>query len=154
MYRKILICLILVAVLVFVVQEIIKSQIGLGWPVKGKITSPYGTRVHPVTGVQSFHNGIDISASSGTPILAPASGKVTKRFYNSAGGNQIVIEHDNGYTTGYAHLSEYSVNIGDRIKKNQKIGLTGSTGKVTAPHLHLTVKNASGNYVDPQHILS
>lgn len=155
MYRKILICLIITAVLVFIIQEIVKSQIGLGWPVNEKlVTSPFGKRTHPVTGEQSsFHNGIDIATPSGTPIHSPASGIVTKNYYNDAGGNQLVIKHDNGYTTGYAHLSKSMVSIGEKIKKNQIIGLTGATGKVTGPHLHLTVKSAAGDYLDPQKIL-
>lgn len=154
MYRNLLLFFLIVVILVFFSQEIIKKQFGLSWPINGAVTSPFGTRIHPIKKTQLFHNGIDISAPSGTPVFSPGTGIVTNEYYNEAGGNQLVVRHNNGYTTGYAHLSKSLVDIGDRVKKNQKIGLTGATGKVTGPHLHFTVRDTSGNYVNPQKILS
>lgn len=119
-------------------------------PVNGKISSGFGNRINPITGIQSFHNGIDIAVPTGTGVKSPSKGIVTSTFSNSIGGNQLIIKHDNGYTTGYAHLDKILVNKGEQVKKHQQIALTGSTGKVTGQHLHLTVKDAAGNYLDPQ----
>lgn len=120
------------------------------YPVKGEITSPFGNRVHPIKKTTMFHNGIDIGVPSGTPVISPASGKVTNLYWEETGGNQLVIKHNNGYTTGYAHLSSYLVKVGDKVRKGQKIGHTGATGKVTGPHLHLTMRNPKNEYTDPQ----
>lgn len=126
----------------------------LAWPVKGRISSKYGNRTHPVTGAKSFHNGIDIAAPTGTDVLAPADGVVSKISWHNGGGNQLHIKHDNGYTTGYAHLSSYAVKVGDKVKKGQKVAEVGNTGASTGPHLHLTVRDKSGNLVDPLTVLS
>jgi len=118
-------------------------------PLQGRITSGFGNRVHPVDGTDDFHNGIDISGSVGDQIVAPAKGVVKSIYSNSAGGNQLLIEHRNGFTSGYAHLSKYHVSQGDFVKKGQVIAEVGSTGKATGPHLHLTLKDRSGKFVDP-----
>lgn len=125
------------------------DQLPMPFPVKNSITSEFGDRVHPVDGTEKFHNGIDIRGAVGDPILAPADGTVASRYYNDAGGNQLTIKHDNGYTTGYAHLSKYHVNAGDRVRKGQLIAEVGATGKVTGAHLHLTLKDANGNLLNP-----
>ncbi len=119
------------------------------YPVKGRISSPFGNRIHPVTKSPSFHNGIDIAAPSGTPILSPESGRVINRYENATGGKQLIIEHSNGYVTGYAHLSDYAVKSGDNVKKGQLIGYVGTTGRVTGAHLHLTLKK-QGVYLNPE----
>lgn len=145
--------IILVAVaFVLIVNWLLRLIGGMQPPIHGKVTSPYGNRVHPITGVVKFHNGVDIAAAHGTKVVSPASGTISKVYTdNDLGGKQIVIKHDNGYTTGYAHLSEFKVKVGDRVKRGQLIGLTGSTGRVTGPHLHLTVRDSSG-YVNPAKI--
>lgn len=156
MTRNLIILVLMSAALILVADFIISKTIGkLIYPVRGRITSPFGNRKHPVTGVSnSFHNGIDIAAASGTSVKAAASGTVTKRYYHENGGNSIVIAHDNGFTSGYAHLSSFSVKIGDRVKQGQEIGKSGATGRVTAAHLHFTLRNPSGDYVNPEKYLS
>jgi murein DD-endopeptidase MepM/ murein hydrolase activator NlpD len=128
----------------------LQKMIGkMKYPVQGKITSPYGMRTHPISGVEKFHNGIDIAAPIGTDIFAPASGTVTKKYSDSLGGKSLVIKHDNGFSTGYAHLSGWNVEIGDRVKTGQIIAQTGNTGASTGPHLHLTMRDQNGEYVNP-----
>lgn len=114
-----------------------------------KLTSRFGTRIHPITGVEKFHNGIDLAIAEGTPIKSPQKGKVINKYYNSTGGNQLIIQHDNGFTTGYAHLSDTLVNVGDTVKNGQVIAKVGNTGASTGPHLHFTLKK-DGNYLDPE----
>ena len=127
----------------------------IGLPLKGKfiITSPYGNRIHPVTGATQFHNGIDLiqnpsNTTLGANIYASASGQVIKNFFNDIGGNSLVI--DSGYATfGYAHLQNPSpLKIGTIVKKGQIIGQIGNTGRSTGPHLHFTLK-LNGNLVNP-----
>lgn len=131
-------------------KKTIGSELPMPLPVNNVITSPFGDRVHPVDGVEKFHNGIDIRGAVGDKVYSPADGKVSSIYSNDAGGNQMVIKHDNGYTTGYAHLSKYHVSVGDRVKKGQLIAEVGNTGKTTGAHLHLTLKDSNGNYLNPQ----
>jgi murein DD-endopeptidase len=121
-------------------------------PVKGKISSPFGNRKHPITGITTFHNGIDIAVPVGTIIVCPYNGEVIQVNVSDLGGKQIIIMHDNGYKTGYAHLSQQLVIKGEKVKKGQKIALSGNTGKSTGPHLHLTLTNPSGQKIDPESI--
>lgn len=113
------------------------------------ITSPFGQRKHPITGKQSFHNGIDLAGKVGQAIAAPADGVVKASFTNDAGGLQLIVSHDNGFTTGYAHLSKVLVAVGQRVTQSQVIAQMGNTGESTGPHLHFTVRNSSGNLVNP-----
>lgn len=122
-------------------------------PCNGQISSPFGERVHPINGEGSFHNGIDIAADSGTPISAIADGVIEKSTYNQYSGNFIVIRHDDQYTSSYAHLAESKVSTGDTVKKGDIIGLVGSTGAATGPHLHMEIRK-SGEPVDPLTIIS
>lgn len=117
-----------------------------------RVTSKFGNRVHPVTKVYKLHNGIDLGGANGTPIYAPQKGVVKSIYSNSTGGNQLIIEHPNGYTTGYAHLQGYNVQEGDTVKNGQLIAYLGSTGPVTGPHLHFTLKK-DGDYLDPETVL-
>ena len=123
---------------------------GMIYPLFKKITSPFGNRTHPVTGkVESFHNGIDLAGKIGDKIISPEAGIVTSRYYNDQGGNQLIIKHTNGFTSGFAHLNKYYVNQGDKITKGQIIAEVGNTGQVTGPHLHYTLRNKAGELVDP-----
>lgn len=119
-------------------------------PIIGVITSKFGYRIHPVTKQSTYHNGIDIAAPVGTKIYAPASGKVENLYSNAAGGLQLIIKHDNGFKTGYAHLSKILYPIGTKVRKGQIIALTGNTGATTGPHLHFTLTNELGEKVDPE----
>lgn len=120
-------------------------------PVEGKITSKFGTRTHPITGASdSDHNGIDIAAAMGTEVKSPAPGIVESVYYNSLGGYQIIIKHNNGYTTGYAHLQPTTIKEKEKVKRSQVIAKTGNSGSSTGPHLHFTLKDPSGNFIDPE----
>ncbi len=111
------------------------------WPsVSSTITSPYGTRVHPITGRVRKHAGVDIGASYGTNIYAANSGTVIVAGWNSGGyGNYVVIDHGGGYTTLYGHCSSLLVSKGQTVTKGQVIAKVGSTGMSSGPHLHFEV---------------
>jgi len=105
------------------------------------ITSPYGYRIHPVTGKQRFHSGVDIGASYGTNIFAANSGTVVVSGYNSGGyGNYVVINHGGGYSTLYAHCSSLLVSAGQQVSQGQVIATCGSTGMSTGPHIHFEIQ--------------
>ncbi|MVA77450.1 peptidoglycan DD-metalloendopeptidase family protein [Auraticoccus sp. F435] len=117
-------------------------------PVNAPITSKYGMRLHPVTGIYKLHDGTDFGAGCGVPIRAPYSGTVTERYYNAGYGNRLLIDHGkvrgSYITTSYNHATSYSVGVGDRVSKGQVIGYVGTTGYSTGCHLHLMVwKNGS-----------
>ena len=110
-------------------------------PVNGIFSSGFGVRRDPFTGGFEFHKGVDLSAPTGTPVVATADGTVEKAEWNSGGyGNMVVINHGNGIKTLYAHLSKILVRKGQKVKRGQMIGLVGSTGKSVAPHLHYEVE--------------
>ncbi len=120
-------------------------------PVEGRITSKFGKRIHPITGVlQSEHNGVDIAVSWGTPIICPANGKVLKSYSNATGGNQLIIEHDNGWRTGYAHLQRAVLPIGTKVEQGTVIAYSGNTGKSTGAHLHFTLTDPQGVKQNPE----
>ncbi len=116
------------------------SSIPSIWPVKGWISSNFGYRLSPFTGERRFHEGLDISAPRLTPILAPAEGVVTYRGERGGYGKVLVVDHGFNISTRYAHLSEFFVQVGDRIKRGQKLGSVGNTGRSTGPHLHYEVR--------------
>lgn len=118
--------------------------------ISAPITSKFGNRVHPVTGVYKFHNGIDIAVKDGTPVYSPEAGTVTGTLDNEVGGKQLIVTHDNGIKTGYAHLSYRFVAKGQRVRQGQQIANSGNTGASTGAHLHFTMKDSAGNFLDPQ----
>lgn len=122
-------------------------------PVRGKITSGFGERINPVTKVKEFHNGIDIQVPEGTPVIAPERSEVINVYKSDLGGNQVVLKHNDGYTSGYAHLLKPIVKIKDKVTKGQVIAFSGKTGQVTGAHLHFSLRDPSGKYVDPEEIL-
>lgn len=105
----------------------------LSWPKTGKINSPYGSRS------RGFHTGIDISAKTGDPIKAAAGGKVVTAGWTGSYGYCVVIDHNNGLKTRYAHLSKVQCSVGDTVERGEVVGLAGSTGNSTGPHLHFEV---------------
>jgi len=120
-------------------------------PVGGKITSNYGWRedpVRPVPGEQRFHRGVDFIGKAGDPIKAAMKGTVLHIDNNPNLGNFIILKHDDGYQSLYAHLSAYSVTLGEGVKQGQEIGKIGATGYTTGPHLHFEVFR-NGNRIDP-----
>jgi murein DD-endopeptidase MepM/ murein hydrolase activator NlpD len=129
------------------------SVVGTGqlvWPVpsSGRVTSPFGTRVHPVFGTIRNHRGIDIAADHGAAVVAADSGTVITSAFDSSYGHFVVIAHGSGRTTLYAHLSSRRVSRGDTVQRGQTIGLIGSTGISTGPHLHFEVSQ-NGVRVNP-----
>lgn len=123
----------------------------LQWPLPAAnnvVTCKYGMRKHPITKVYKLHTGVDLRATKGTNIYAANSGKVAKSTYSSAYGNYVLIDHGGGVATLYAHMSKRKVSEGQKVKRGDVIGLVGSTGYSTAPHLHFEfIKN--GNYTNP-----
>jgi len=105
-----------------------------------------------VTGVRKLHAGIDIPCSTGSTIVAAASGTVIDAGYNSYNGNYLKISHGNGLETMYLHCSKLLVSSGSRVSKGQTIARSGATGMVSGAHLHFVVKK-NGNYVNPQNYL-
>lgn len=115
-------------------------------------SSPYGWRADPFTGVRSFHTGTDMACPQGTPILASQSGRVSAVSSNRVYGNYVIIDHGNGYQTLYAHMYKALVKKGAWVSQGTRIGLVGSTGYSTGPHLHfMAYKN--GTRIDPMTIL-
>jgi murein DD-endopeptidase MepM/ murein hydrolase activator NlpD len=119
----------------------------------GYYSSNYGYRLDPITGRSTFHTGVDIIASPGTPVMAAAGGVVSTVAVVAEYGNIVDVDHDNGLTTRYAHLSRSLVKVGDVVMKGQKIALVGATGRVTGPHLHFEVRE-KGIPLNPNKFLS
>jgi murein DD-endopeptidase MepM/ murein hydrolase activator NlpD len=105
-------------------------------PTTGPVTSNFGPRIHPITGRARPHEGIDIGAPTGTPVVAVLAGQVTFASTNGGYGKQVKIRHDSGHESSYAHLNSFSVQVGVRVAQGQEIGKVGSTGASTGPHLH------------------
>lgn len=128
---------------------------GFTWPlpIAGKITSSFGNRTSPTAGASSYHQGIDISAASGTAILAAQAGTVVTASYSSGAGNYIMINHGGGVFTVYMHASSLAVSVNQKVSKGQTIAYVGSTGISTGAHLHFGV-SVGGSYVNPQNYVS
>lgn len=120
------------------------------WPVPGhtRITSQYGMRTHPITGLYSLHSGTDVGAPLGTDFLAMATGVVTKAGYNKYYGNMVIIDHGGGVQTLYAHGSDILVQLGDLVSQSTPVLKVGSTGYSTGPHAHFEIR-INGNTVNP-----
>ena len=116
-------------------------------PVAGPVTSPFGMRVHPVTGVLKLHDGTDIGAACGTPIHLPWAGTVVSAGYDGGYGYRVVVEHS-GIRTGYAHLPGIEVAVGQSMDAGALVGHVGSTGYSTGCHLHWMAWKA-GEVIDP-----
>ena len=125
------------------------AQIPVANPVKGApLSSPFGLRSDPFLGHESMHSGLDFKASTGAPVHAAADGKVIDAGRNGSYGNMVEIDHGNGIVTRYAHLSKITLNSGDRIRRGEKVGEVGSTGRSTGPHLHYEIRR-HGQAVNP-----
>lgn len=111
------------------------------YPVKARITSPYGPRRHPIFGVRSMHSGIDLAAPRGTSIKASEGGLVIYAGWYGGYGRVVIVDHSKGYTTLYAHLDKIDVKVGERIKQGKVVGREGATGYATGPHLHFEVRS-------------
>ncbi len=110
------------------------------WPVRGFVSSNYGPRLDPFTGLQRQHEGVDIVTPKGTPVLAPADGIVTYTTLDPGLGNMLVVDHGYGVITRYGHNDSILVREGQRVKRGDPIALVGSSGKSTGPHLHYEIR--------------
>ena len=113
-----------------------------------RISDDYGNRMHPTLGVEKFHNGIDLAAPNGSPILAAYDGEVVAAAYSGSMGNYVMIDHGDSLYTIYMHASALYVSKGDLVAKGEQIAAVGSTGRSTGPHLHFGVRK-NGSYVSP-----
>ncbi|HEY9054018.1 MAG TPA: M23 family metallopeptidase [Rectinemataceae bacterium] len=118
------------------------------WPARGRISSPYGYRANPFTGLRTFHSAIDIVMSPGTKVKATSDGTVADTGYNSVFGNYVILRHSSGYQSLYAHLSSIGVHEGAAVSQGSVVGLSGNTGQSTGPHLHFSLFK-SGQALDP-----
>lgn len=118
------------------------------WPVKGWVTSDFGSRRSPFTFARDFHEGVDIAAQWGTPIAASADGVVTYAGYKGGLGKTVIVDHGFGVTSYYGHTSRILVHEGERVTRGTTLALIGSTGHSTGPHLHYEV-HVDGVPVDP-----
>jgi murein DD-endopeptidase MepM/ murein hydrolase activator NlpD len=118
------------------------------WPVKGWVTSGFGPRVSPFTEKPAWHDGLDIGAAANAPVQAPAQGRVTNVGFDSKLGNVVKLDHGFGIETLYGHLAKALVKEGQRVKRGDVVGLVGSSGLATGPHLHYMVK-VNGQTFDP-----
>ncbi|MBN1242336.1 MAG: M23 family metallopeptidase [Spirochaetales bacterium] len=122
------------------------------WPVSGRISSRFGYRPSPFTGVRQFHNGIDIVAAKGTKAKAAMDGRVADTGFNTVYGNYVILSHADGYQTWYAHLDRILVAKGQYLYQGNPVGLVGNTGVSTGTHLHFSVFRY-GKAIDPLGVL-
>ncbi len=126
------------------------TALHLRWPVEPswRVSSTYGSRVHPVTGIRQLHNGVDLAVPVGTPVHAAQDGVVLKLAEDDRNGKYVVIDHGNGVRTGYCHLDRFDVEKGQQLSRGESLGLSGNTGRSTGPHLHFLVR-VHGRTLDP-----
>lgn len=130
-------------------EEIRDSGVAFKWPCRWKgVSSPYGSRKHPVLRRYIFHEGVDLQGKTGDEVWAAKDGVVTHAGWMSGYGKLIIIDHGNGYTTRYGHLSSINVSVGASVSSGDLIGEVGSTGRSTGPHLHFEIRK-NGRTVDP-----
>jgi len=122
------------------------------WPVRGWVTSPFGSRVSPLNGRTQFHEGIDIAVETGTPVSAPADGVVVRAGFAAGYGIMVEINHGYGLKTVFGHNSQVNVKPGQHVRRGDVISYSGSTGSSTGPHVHYEVR-LKGLPVNPIHYL-
>jgi murein DD-endopeptidase MepM/ murein hydrolase activator NlpD len=125
----------------------------IAWPLRGAITSPYGSRIHPVFKTRATHTGIDIDGNKGDPVRAAADGEILYTGWLRGYGQVVIVDHGGNLTTVYAHLSGIDTTENAKVKTGDKIGRVGSTGVATGNHLHFEVR-VNGNTTDPMAYLT
>lgn len=110
------------------------------WPVRGWVTSDFGHRLDPFTAERVMHKGLDVATALGTPVISPADGTVIFAGLESGYGKVLVLDHGYGIKTRYAHMSASDLQVGQRVKRGERVGLVGNTGRSTGPHLHYEVR--------------
>ena len=123
------------------------SPVGANW--RSIVTSEFGNRVDPITGKRDGHTGMDLAVPTGTPIRAALGGTVTTATYHSSYGYYVMVDHGNGLSTLYAHNSRLMVKVGQTVEAGAVVSLSGSTGRVTGPHLHFEVR-VNGQRTNPR----
>lgn len=123
-----------------------------GWPIKGWVTSDFGVRRDPFDGQRRMHEGLDIAARTGTPVLATAAGIVREVGTEPGYGKLVVIDHGYGFSTAYGHNSRLLVKVGQRVKRGDVIAAAGNTGRSSGPHVHYEVR-VNGVPVNPRKYL-
>lgn len=126
-----------------------RESAGMTLPVGGRVTSAFGRRMHPLLGVTRFHKGIDLAAAAGTPIRAAADGRVVSAGWHGGYGRQVALAHDGGLATSYSHMSRILARPGEAVKRGDIIGLVGSSGLSTGPHVHFEATRG-GRPIDPR----
>jgi murein DD-endopeptidase MepM/ murein hydrolase activator NlpD len=125
-----------------------ETQGAIARPVAGRVTSPFGERFHPILGYARMHQGVDLAAAYGSPIVAAADGRVVSAGWHGGYGRQVAIAHEGGMQTTYGHMSRIAAFAGEAVRRGQVIGYVGSTGLSTGPHLHFEVTR-NGRAVNP-----
>ncbi len=139
-------------------RNLLNDQVSLsratpkGWPTKGWLTSYFGMRKSPFTGKRVMHEGLDIAANTGTPVIATADGIVARVRYSPGYGKMVIIDHGYGYRTIFAHNSKILVEAGERIKRGDVVAKVGNTGQSTGSHLHYELR-LNGVPIDPRKTL-
>ena len=134
-------------------QQVLARATPSIWPVAGWLSSNYGPRKDPFTGLPDFHSGLDISAERGKPVRATADATVESVGYAGNYGNAVLLNHGFGIGTRFGHLSGFAVRVGQKVKRNEVIGYVGATGRATAPHLHYEIL-INGQTMNPVRLLS
>ncbi|MGF1597645.1 MAG: peptidoglycan DD-metalloendopeptidase family protein [Acidimicrobiales bacterium] len=124
------------------------SLLGFQWPIVGRVSSPYGYRIHPIYRTRKLHSGLDVAAPRGTPIASTSSGTVIFAGVRGGYGNTVIVDHGGGITSLYAHLSQIGSSEGASVDRGDVIGHVGATGTATGNHLHLEIR-VGGEPVDP-----
>ena len=132
-------------------QQVYGPVMDLDW--RKKISSNFGERVHPITKERKFHNGVDIAVPTGTSLYSAVNGTVIDSHYSTSAGNMITIQTETGWKVTFMHMDSRVISQGEKVKQGQLVGYSGNTGNSTGPHLHLEVKNAEGEYVNPIFII-
>lgn len=134
------------AVLGVVGAALVLMTRGMLTPVRGRVSAPFK---EPRNG--SEHNGVDVAVPVGTALIAPDTGIVTVSNYDERGGHQMRLSMSNGYTVGFAHLRDVPPSLGRTFERGDLLAYSGNTGNTTGPHVHITLRDRSGELVDPQH---
>jgi murein DD-endopeptidase MepM/ murein hydrolase activator NlpD len=124
------------------------SGVAIDSPVRGRVSSGFGPRRHPITGESHFHSGIDVAAPRGSEVASPAAGEVVEVGAGGPAGRFVRVLHGDGTTSSYAHLEAVLVRTGQRIESGEALGTVGASGRATGPHLHLTVER-DGEVIEP-----
>jgi murein DD-endopeptidase MepM/ murein hydrolase activator NlpD len=124
------------------------SGVAIDSPVRGRLSSGFGPRRHPITGESHFHSGIDVAAPRGSEVSSPAAGEVVEVGLGGAAGRFVRVRHGDGTTSSYAHLDTVLVRSGQTVQPGETLGTVGDSGRATGPHLHLSVQR-DGTAIDP-----